>query len=58
MSKLFRGASTDASYQVIGSFGPAGSEEKNLIFFSETPQLNEVKLGRKHLKIAHFVPIH
>ena len=35
-----------------------------LIFSSETPQPNEVKLqvgsiyGRSSLKIAHFVPIH
>ena len=29
-----------------------------LIFFSENPQPNELKLGRKHLKRAHFVMIH
>jgi hypothetical protein len=39
MSNLYGGPSKDASYQI----------SVHLVFSSETPQPNELKLGRKHL---------
>jgi hypothetical protein len=43
MSILYRGPAIDASYQVSIYLAHI------LIFSSETPQPNELKLGRKHL---------
>jgi hypothetical protein len=47
MSKLYRGPSIDASYQVSVHLALIGRFKK--IFSSETTWLSEMKLGRKHL---------